>query len=850
MNVRWFFLIPRIFALNSYRREMRRVCELMFLLLVLRILAVVPRPKRIRTDVQFLPILKGLRERFQVAAAERRMGAWQSNPYFHASWYRARHGVKRPLWHYLQNAHRVNVEPNPFFDSSYYRSRYMRGNEGAALTPLEHFWKYGRTSNAFPHPAWVEDLYVASNFDVSRQISAGQYLNGYEHFCVEGFRRAIVDSWLRVPVRIGNHTVDFVERDYLGDNKDVRASIAMGEFENGLSEFFQKGYYETIRRGELPYSRTRIPRKIRVVDGCGKLSNRARSVAIFAHYDPNATVDEYVFRYIRWLKESGVDVIFVSAGIREVDEKQIKEMCIAFIEKNDAGRDFGSWIVALEHFGIGWFDDYEYLLFVNDSVYCPVVENATVLSTIAALGFDFWGICDSRQDGGYHIQSWFLGFGRKARIEVLPKFLAIHNERPYLSKTRQIRDYEYGLTQIAIDAGCAVGAYCSIDDARDEILPNPAFNQWDMRVRYGLEACNPTHHLWDFYVKRLGCPAIKLELLRDNPLAIDSVKDWPAVVGTDVAALINGHMTRVNDSAFREKNRLREPLLVDEREDLRVLEVLAGMQGFGRKRLVLLAHYDQDQLLAPYVSYMIRSFVANQCDVVLVSAGLDKASRKDAANLCSEVIIKTGVGRDFGSWFVAMEHLGKERICSYKSVIWMNDSVYFPLYPMENMFSQMEKMDFWGIVDSTNLKWHVMSWFWCFNKKIIEEVFFDWYIKKYNPNYTKWDQIRNYEMLVPEMFCRMGYQCGSYVEEFRVASKVLGRDFAPKSSTGVSLTHHLWDVGIVEYKNPGLKVELLRDNPLEMDFGIGYSKVKDVILNNTDYDAELVFEHLRRIKRH
>ena len=71
----------------------------------------------------------------------------------------------------------------------------------------------------------------------------------------------------------------------------------------------------------------------------------------------------------------------------------------------------------------------------------------------------------------------------------------------------------------------------------------------------------------------------------------------------------------------------------------------------------------------------------------------------------------------------------------------MNDSIYYPLFDPKEMFEAMAGTDFWGPVDSYNIRWYVMSWFWSFSRSTIESGIMDWYIDDI-PGYSKWIRSR------------------------------------------------------------------------------------------------------------
>ena len=136
-----------------------------------------------------------------------------------------------------------------------------------------------------------------------------------------------------------------------------------------------------------------------------------------------------------------------------------------------------------------------------------------------------------------------------------------------------------------------------------------------------------------------------------------------------------------------------------------------------------------------------------------------------------------------------------------------------------------------------------MSWFWYFGKKVLNSGWFNQYLDVYNPSYTKWDQIKNYEMKFPLSFKQRGMRVGAYTsadDVFEVANKA-GRSCGRKDFT---MTHLYWDLLIKDFRCPGLKVELVRDNPL----GIDTSKVFQYVRDFTDYDPELIRAHLRRMR--
>jgi lipopolysaccharide biosynthesis protein len=345
---------------------------------------------------------------------------------------------------------------------------------------------------------------------------------------------------------------------------------------------------------------------------------------------------------------------------------------------------------------------------------------------------------------------------------------------------------------------------------------------------------------------------VKVELLRDNPHRITNVSRWPEIIGnkwlsTDV---IENHLQRIRNS---ESTLIRpypaaSAIITEDKIELR--QIVCG-QGFGkRKRLVLFAHYDPHSIIDPHVIASINGFNLANCDVVFITSTHSQVEISKVINLCAAVIIKSPGGRDFGSWQIAIQSIKRE-FFAYDSIVWVNDSIYYPLFDPNEMFDVMEKrnLDFWGVTDSETIRHHIMSWFWSFNKKIINDGWFDWFENNNNTSYTKWAQIRNLETRIPGSFNRNGYKIGSFITASDIKQyfdRSLVKDPRFSGRTDFTMTHIFWDLIIKEFRCPALKVELLRDNPL----GIDISKLQEFVEINTDYNASLIEGHLRRINRY
>ena len=463
------------------------------------------------------------------------------------------------------------------------------------------------------------------------------------------------------------------------------------------------------------------------------------------------------------------------------------------------------------------------------------------------IGFDFWGVVDTREHA-YHIQSWFLAFNRKARQTLLRNFIDKFRVAPHFPKGGQIQEYELWLTQEALSLSLSVGAYCSGDDIREDLIRAPTHTIADHLK--SPQHANPSIHGWALLIETYNNPALKVQVLRENPCQVNDLDRWRDIVDPALAPLIANHLERLSRKTSR-KPRSRLASAASASGKPTGLELLDRVQGTGLgggDKIVLLAHYDPHDLLDPHVVKMIDGLKSAGADVVLISGSLDQSSISVAKSHASEILIKTNTARDFGSWYLGLKHLRGE-LDRYQSVVWMNDSIYYPLFDPKEMFEAMAGTDFWGPVDSYNIRWHVMSWFWSFSRSTIESGIMDWYIDEYSPAYSKWDQVKNYEMRIPLMLREQGFKSRAFIsadalmksERVRTHPRYTGENH-------FTMTHDFWEILIEDYRCPALKVELVRDNPLNIPLGTNLRRVVDVIERHTGYDPQLILDHIARIK--
>jgi len=254
-------------------------------------------------------------------------------------------------------------------------------------------------------------------------------------------------------------------------------------------------------------------------------------VCIFCHFDYESIVDQYVLEFLDGIKAAGYDIIFVTTckNLSESDVEHLKARCVAVLERENDGLDFGGWSDA-----IGMFPEVlesRNLLLANDSVYIKPGGLKALFFMMESKQYDFWGLTESYQIKP-HVQSYFVNYSSRV-LKSAPFRDFWHKCQNLSDKQSIINQYEVGLTGILEKKGFSYG---SMLGAGKNLASVP-----------GMSSINPSHHLWDVLISLFESPMVKIELLRDNPydLDLENMDNFLDQFGFDVQT-IKKHLDRIS----------------------------------------------------------------------------------------------------------------------------------------------------------------------------------------------------------------------------------------------------------------------------------------------------------------
>ncbi len=248
---------------------------------------------------------------------------------------------------------------------------------------------------------------------------------------------------------------------------------------------------------------------------------------VFAHYDRDGIIDDYVAESLRRYRPLVDRLVLVSASAERLPVA-FESLVDLFVARANVGYDFCSWRAGIEALGV--LDTFDELICANDSVYGPLFGLEPALSDHRFADADLWGMCLShqgtkrrgRRTSCPHIQSWFFVIRRPALKS--PVFRQFWESVVPLNKKDDVVDrYEIGMTEHFLRAGFRVAA---LYDAREhgtasmrEIWPHLSWRHPRRSLRNLKKARRLPHNPSELLPLRLidaGVPYAKVGVFRVN----------------------------------------------------------------------------------------------------------------------------------------------------------------------------------------------------------------------------------------------------------------------------------------------------------------------------------------------
>lgn len=270
------------------------------------------------------------------------------------------------------------------------------------------------------------------------------------------------------------------------------------------------------------------------------------------------------------------------------------------------------------------------------------------------------------------------------------------------------------------------------------------------------------------------------------------------------------------------------------------------------RRLVFFAHYDPKDEVDEYVRFYLEKLYQLGSTIIFVSGSpyLKAGSAAKIAPFCAGIYTRRTLSLDFGSWHLAWQQMKRKgwQLESFDQLLLANDSVYGPLFDLQEMFSQFQGADMYGVTESKEQGSHLQSYFLLWDLNPRARSFIEDFWGNFRYVVGKQELIKRCELGISERARKCGLRQKAYISdvEARTAAAKHGdhQHMAEVSAGGVNNTLYLWDVLIADLRCPFLKTDLPRRNR--------YGSAKILELSSflkrwTNYDPLLIEKNLERL---
>ncbi|MEG2393987.1 MAG: rhamnan synthesis F family protein, partial [Ruthenibacterium sp.] len=147
----------------------------------------------------------------------------------------------------------------------------------------------------------------------------------------------------------------------------------------------------------------------------------SKRLAIFAYYDADGIVDDYVVFLLKAMREqSTAQIVVVNGTLTPESEARVKTHCTQLLYRPNEGFDITAYKEAFLQ--IERPEQYDEIVFYNQTVFGPVCSLHTMFNAMAQKNLDFWGLTrhkgarkaswDTQVSIAPHLQSYFFAVRR------------------------------------------------------------------------------------------------------------------------------------------------------------------------------------------------------------------------------------------------------------------------------------------------------------------------------------------------------------------------------------------------------------------------------------------------------
>jgi len=212
-----------------------------------------------------------------------------------------------------------------------------------------------------------------------------------------------------------------------------------------------------------------------------------RRLCVYACFprDAERPLPRYAVFAIHALKKCGYEVwLVINRPDFLVTSQSVHDDVSRIMWRENKGWDWAAWCHAFEKHGEEMTENYDSVLFTNDSFAAPVFGTSEFKATIEDMwskNLDVWGMTNSHERV-YHVQSYWLEYSQRVlRSETFKNRMKVNNVLQCRDVHEIIRDFE--LQDIEAFRGLEdLKVGCAFPIEREEFEGNPFVRSWSTKL--------------------------------------------------------------------------------------------------------------------------------------------------------------------------------------------------------------------------------------------------------------------------------------------------------------------------------------------------------------------------------
>lgn len=186
------------------------------------------------------------------------------------------------------------------------------------------------------------------------------------------------------------------------------------------------------------------------------------------------------------------------------------------------------------------------------------------------------------------------------------------------------------------------------------------------------------------------------------------------------------------------------------------------------KRVLIFAAYCKNGKIREDVTDLLRAFRPFADKILFVAdSEADEDEQLKLKDIADYVRCRRHGEYDFGSYKHGWKTvLSAQWLNDADELVFCDDSCYAPVFPLAEMFCKMDAADcdFWGVVESPEIRPHLQSWFWAFRRQAFSSEAFEAFMNGITGCSSPRELIAKYEVPMTAFFKERGFKAASYID--------------------------------------------------------------------------------------